>query len=254
MNNDTSTLQIRGITRFSMTPRWIARAGNALSPNAKALYTIIMSYADNDTRTAFPGHELLAKDLGTSVSTVHRAMKELETFGAIIVERRRNKRTGNFYSNRYTLMFDEPSSPSVTSENGGLSPVTEELDSTSLPRLSPYFTSEETSDNEFHAHTPCEAPKNHPLPVNAYIETKQLLTHVGQAIQETGSFNSQEAQEAWDTFTDTLVAYTEHLDYHHTLADLLLNGKWTVTADVADDYHAGKEITTMLNTARKQDG
>ena len=255
MDNNTSTLQIRGITHFSMTPRWVARAGKALSPNAKALYTIIMSYADNETRTAFPGQALLAQDLGVSVSTVHRAMKELEAFGALIVERRRNKRTGNFYANRYFIVFDEPSSPSVTSENGGPSPVTEELDSTSLTRPTSYFTSEETSDHEFHAHTECEATKKqHPLPVNAYIETKQLLTQVGQAIQATGSFNSDEAQTAWDTFTDTLVTHTEHLSYHQTLADLLLNGKWTVTADVADDYHAGTEITTMLNTARKQDG
>ena len=254
MNNNTSTLQIRGITRFSMTPRWIARAGKALSPNAKALYTIIMSYADNETRTAFPGQALLAQDLGVSVSTVHRAMKELEAFGALIVERRRNKRTGNFYANRYFIVFDEPSSPSVTSENGGPSPVTEEVDSTSLPRPTSYSTSEETSDHKFHAHTPCEAPKKHPLPANSYIETKKLLTHVGQAIQATGSFNSQEAQEAWDTFTDTLIACTENLTYHHMLADLLLNVKWTVTADVADDYHAGTEITTMLNTARKRDG
>ena len=254
MTENTSTLQIRGITRFSMTPRWIARAGKALSPNAKALYTIIMSYADNDTRTAFPGHELLAKDLGVSVSTVHRAMKELEAFGAITVLRRRNQKTGNFYSNQYTLIFDEPQTPSVTSENGGMSPVTEEVDSTSLTRPSSYFTSEVSSDCEFHAHAPREALKKDPLPVNHYIETKRLLIRVGQAIQETGSFNSYEAQTAWDVFAGTLVAYTEHLDYHHALADLLLNGKWTVTADVADGYRAGKEITTMLNTARTQDG
>lgn len=253
MDNNTSTLQIRGITRFSMTPRWVARAGKALSPNAKALYTIIMSYADNETRTAFPGQALLAQDLGVSVSTVHRAMKELEAFGAIIVERRRNKRTGNFYANRYFIVFDEPQTPSVTSENGGQSPVTEELDSTSLTRPSSHFTSEETSDCEFHAHAPREAPKKDPLPVNHYIEVKRLLIRVGRAIQETGSFNSYEAQTAWDVFAGTLVAYTEHLDYHYTLADLLLNGKWTVTADVSDDYRAGKEITTMLNTARKQD-
>lgn len=254
MDNNTSTLQIRGITRFSMTPRWVARAGKALSPNAKALYTIIMSYADNETRTAFPGQALLAQDLGVSVSTVHRAMKELEAFGAIIVERRRNKRTGNFYANRYFIVFDEPQTPSVTSENGGQSPVTEELDSTSLTRPSSYFTSEVSSDRQFHVHTPCEAEKDHPLPVHHYLETKQLLTDVGRAIIKTGSFHAYEAQEAWDTFTGTLVCYTEHLPYHHTLADLLINGKWTVTADVSDDYRAGKEITTILNTARKQDG
>lgn len=143
MEDNTSTLGVRARTRFAMTPRWIARAGKALSPTAKALYTAIMSYADNDSYLAFPGQELLGKDLGVSVSTVHRAMKELENFGALEVERRRNPRTGNFYGNRYTLVFDEPttsedsetrrSAPSVTSESGGLSAMTAEVDP-SLPR------------------------------------------------------------------------------------------------------------------------
>lgn len=143
MEDSTSTLGIRSRTKFAMTPRWIARAGKALSPTAKALYTAIMSYADSDTYLAFPGQELLGTDLGVSVSTVHRAMKELEKFGALEVERRRNPRTGNFYGNRYTLVFDEPatrqdesiprSAPAVTSESGGLSAVTAEVDP-SLPR------------------------------------------------------------------------------------------------------------------------
>lgn len=143
MEDSTSTLGVRARTRFAMTPRWIARAGKALSPTAKALYTAIMSYADNDSYLAFPGQELLGKDLGVSVSTVHRAMKELENFGALEVERRRNPRTGNFYGNRYTLVFDEPttsqdesiprSAPAVTSESGGLSSVTAEVDPP-LPR------------------------------------------------------------------------------------------------------------------------
>lgn len=143
MEDSTSTLGVRARTKFAMTPRWVARAGKALSPTAKALYTVIISYADNDSYLAFPGQELLGSDLGVSVSTVHRAMKELEKFGALEVERRRNPRTGNFYGNRYTLVFDDPmtsqdesiprSTPSVTSESGGLSAMTAEVDP-SLPR------------------------------------------------------------------------------------------------------------------------
>lgn len=138
MDDSTSTLSVKSGTKFAMTPRWVARAGKALSPNAKALYTVIMTYADNNSRSAFPGQERLGADLGVSVSTVHRAMKELEAFGALEVERRRKPGTGNFYPNRYTLVFDEPqtsdddrtprSHPSVTSESGGPSPVTAEVD------------------------------------------------------------------------------------------------------------------------------
>ena len=251
MSNQQPTLTIQGFTPYAQIPKWILRSGGELSHGAVRLYGVLMTYADNETKTAFPARDKLGDDLGVKEWSISKYIKELEAFGAITVLRRRNQKTGNFYANQYTLIFSEPSVENPTRPDVQDHTVTTP---TSLTRSTSYVTSEETSDNEFHAHTECEAPKNHPLPVNHYIETKKLLTHVGQAIQETGSFHSDEAQEAWDTFTDTLVACTEHLSYQHALADLLLNGKWTVTADVADDYRAGKEMTTMLNTARKQDG
>lgn len=167
MDDTTSTLGVRSRTKFAMTPRWVARAGKALSPTAKALYTVIMTYASNDTYAAFPGQDRLGADLGVSVSTVHRAMKELEKFGALEVERRRNKRTGNFYGNRYTLVFDEPvtsddsetcrSAPSVTSENGGLSPVTEEVDPLT-PRPSPSSLPVASSADDADSSLPLASP------------------------------------------------------------------------------------------------
>jgi hypothetical protein len=105
---DVSTFIVRSRTKFAQTPTWIARSGKNLSTGAKALHTAIMTYADNEKRSAFPSQETLAHDLGVSDRSVRTYMTELEKFGALIVERRRNKRTGNFYANQYELVFDDP--------------------------------------------------------------------------------------------------------------------------------------------------
>lgn len=108
MEDDTSTFVVRSRTKFSQVPHWIIRAGKDLSQGARSLYADIMTCADNDKRSAFPGQQVLADDLGVSVRSVRTYMNELEAFGALEVERRRNKRTGNFYANRYVLVFDDP--------------------------------------------------------------------------------------------------------------------------------------------------
>lgn len=115
-----STLTVQGTTPYAQIPRWILRAGDSLSHGAVRLYGVIMTYADNTDRTAFPGQETLSKDLGVSVRSIRTYMKELEEYGAIKVERRRNKRTGNYYSNNYALIFEQPSEayfPPATEED-----------------------------------------------------------------------------------------------------------------------------------------
>lgn len=264
----TEYTAVRTDNRFSQIPHWVTEA--PISDGAYRLYGVLLKYAHYQTRDAYPSRATLARDIRKSDRSVDGYIKELCAIGALKVFRRKRKGTKENYTNLYHVITANPHADDELSADapeadweivqevakpaspGGEASFAE--NDTQLNTPSSYVTSEEASDHEFHAHTSCEATKKqHPLPANHYIETKQLLTHVGQAIQATGSFHSDEAQEAWDTFTDTLVACTEHLTYHHALADLLLNGKWTVTADVADDYHAGKEMTTMLNTARKQD-
>lgn len=105
-SSSTPTLAVQGFTPFAQVPVWIARS--PLSHGAVRLYVILMSYADNTTRAAFPGRERLAADMGIKVRQVTTYIGELEKFGAITVERRRNKRTGNFYANHYVLVFAEP--------------------------------------------------------------------------------------------------------------------------------------------------
>ncbi len=117
MQQDTPTFEVRGLVKFAQVPKWVIRH-RTLSVGAKALYADIMTYADNDTLAAFPSREVLADDLGVSVSTVKRSIKELETANVITVERRRNRRTGNFYANHYVLAWSAPAeeSPWVTDD------------------------------------------------------------------------------------------------------------------------------------------
>lgn len=138
-----STLQVQGFTPYAQIPQWILRSQGKLSGNSVQLYGIIMSYADNDTKTAFPSREKLAEDMGVSVATVKRCIKDLEAYGALIVERRRNKRTGNFYANHYTLIFNSPrvtGDPRREVTGDPITTPTVELDS-------PSFTSEQSSED-----------------------------------------------------------------------------------------------------------
>ena len=112
-HNDTPTFEVVGLVRFAQVPKWIVRHPH-LSVGAKALYADIMTYADNETRAAFPSRERLASDLNVSVSTIGRYVKELEAADVVTVTRRRNKRTGNFYANHYRLRWSEPEVTSDT--------------------------------------------------------------------------------------------------------------------------------------------
>jgi len=93
---------------FAMIPTWLLRSGGKLSSNAVMLYGVIMTYADNVTREAFPSRETLAEDMGVSVATVKRAIKELEQADVIHVKRVRTEKGGNFRSNQYTLASEPP--------------------------------------------------------------------------------------------------------------------------------------------------
>lgn len=108
-SSNAPTLAIQGFTPYAQVPRWVLRAGGKLSHGAVRLYGVIMTYADNTDHAAFPGQDRLARDLGVSSRSIRTYMVELETYGALRVTRRRNKRTGNFYSNHYVLIFADPS-------------------------------------------------------------------------------------------------------------------------------------------------
>ncbi len=79
---------------FTQLPNFILRNAE-LSANAKVVYSLLLSYAwHNDL--CFPGQERLADHMGVNISTVSRAITELEDCSLIEIERRGQGRT-NFY-------------------------------------------------------------------------------------------------------------------------------------------------------------
>ena len=251
-HNTESTLTVQGFTAYARTPVWILRAGKNLSLGARALYGAIMAYADNDTHVAFPGRELLAEDLGSNVRSITRFVKELEDFGALQVTRRRNKRTGNFYANHYVLIFQDPCAESGTRRDDEFVPVTRP---TSLTRSTDHVTSKTSFDreeNHFTSETSFGSHENDHLPKETYKFLRDKLQRVGLPIEQSGDFYHEDTQDLWEDFELSLEEVTEHLPYEWAISDLTQNGKWTVNAKVADQYEAGKELTTLLNTARAQ--
>ncbi len=79
---------------FTQIENCILRS-SVLSQSAKLVYADLVSY-DFNSKGVFPGQDRMAWDLRMSLRTIIRAIKELESWGLITVERRgRNK--PNFY-------------------------------------------------------------------------------------------------------------------------------------------------------------
>ena len=79
---------------FTQLPNFILR-NPELSANAKTAYSLLLSYAWHNN-LCFPGQERLAEHMGSHVSTVSRAITELEDYSLIEIERRGQGKT-NFY-------------------------------------------------------------------------------------------------------------------------------------------------------------
>ena len=85
---------------FTQLPNFILR-NSEISANAKTAYALLLSFAWHNN-LCFPGQERLAEHMGTHVSTVSRAMTELEEFSLIEIERRGQGRT-NFYTINFVV-------------------------------------------------------------------------------------------------------------------------------------------------------
>jgi biotin operon repressor len=83
---------------FTQVPNFILRDDN-LSPGAKVVYAMFLSYAWNND-SCFPGQERLAHDMGMSRTRVTEFIGELERAGFITIQRR-----GQGKTNIYTIHF-----------------------------------------------------------------------------------------------------------------------------------------------------
>lgn len=85
---------------FTQVPNFILRNAE-ISANAKLVYALLLSYAWNNN-LCFPGQERLAEHMGAHVSTVSRAISELEACALIEIERRGQGKT-NFYTINFVV-------------------------------------------------------------------------------------------------------------------------------------------------------
>lgn len=254
--DNVSTLEIKGFTPYAQIPRWILRAGDKLSHGAVRLYGVIMTYADNSTRAAFPSREKLAEDMGVSVATIKRAIKELEEFGAVEVTRRRNKKTGNFYANHYILVFNDPrviSDPPREVMDDPITRPTVKLDP-------PLVTSSNKFNDQIKESDTGERvrPAKNPQGINSTGLTKKQrdpmrnqLVKIGHLMKDGASFYDDVVQDEWYDFGRLVEAtFPDHFDATG-LADLIDNLKSSVDAKCVDPLVAGKRLTSIINTGLK---
>lgn len=74
-----------------------------LTPQAKALYALLATYADNGGRDCWPNQQTLADQLGVSVDTIQRQLRVLEDAGVVETNARYSD-SGGRLSNAYVLL------------------------------------------------------------------------------------------------------------------------------------------------------
>ena len=84
---------------FTQVPNILLRS--SLTSNAKVVYAQLLAYAWTNDR-CYPGQERMADDLGSTKSTVNRAVLELQDTGWLEVERRGQGKT-NIYVLKYVV-------------------------------------------------------------------------------------------------------------------------------------------------------
>lgn len=128
--------------------------------------------------------------------------------------------------------------------------------STSQLRRDDTFHDQSSIDRTFHEQPTAAREKSSAkqyddhLPKEQWNHLKRLLQLTGEAVRDTEDFYSTVAQDRWADFETALEDHTVDLPYGDLILDLVLNGKWTVNARVADWYEAGAELNTLFNTAR----
>lgn len=95
---------------FTQVPNVLLKS--KLSANAKVVYAQLLSYAWTNDK-CYPGQERMADDLGSTKSTVNRAIIELQETGWLEVERR-----GQGKTNIYTLKYVVAESRIVDNQGG----------------------------------------------------------------------------------------------------------------------------------------
>lgn len=262
----TDLIAVRRDNRFSQIPHWVNES--QISDGAYRLYSYLFKYSDNNTREAYPSRATLAKDIRKTDRSVDTYIKELEAIGAVRVLRRKKRGTKQNYTNIYHVITANPYAEAeleafapekdweVIPEVAKPASLGGEADfagtNTHLTMTHSSVTSDQRSDDkrtftpekDSGAATPSGISEAQRKPL------REALVRVGLLLKAGFKFYDDEPQEAWDDFTALMEdAFPD--DYQDCFAHLLENGKWTVSANVASPYAAGRELTTIINTGFK---
>lgn len=255
-----NTFEVEGFTPYAQIPRWILRSGGTLPAGAVQLYGVIMTYADNTTHAAFPSRERLATDMGVSVRSIGTYIKALEGFGAISVQRRRNRRTGNFYANHYVLRFTDPSVQTCRSEpeEAGFPRREEAGDPITTPTISttPTVSTLDESRRELHPRSKERGLASKPDPISpafhASPDRQRLLQRVGRIAYAKANNYTEEQREdviyAFAADVEELFPGTECVDW------LIYDRGWVPPKKAVNKFEAAKWLNMFLNALRIESG
>lgn len=109
MNHSTvsSGIEIRSDNRFGQVPHWVTES--PISDGAYRLYAVLLKYADNQSKDAYPSRVTLAKALRkSSVRTVDKFVAELKAAGMVKVINRKRAGSKQNYTNLYYVITANP--------------------------------------------------------------------------------------------------------------------------------------------------
>lgn len=239
--------------RFAVIPHWVIRSG--ISSGALHLYTVLTMYADNRTGEAFPARSTLAKDMGkSSRRTVDTYIKELKDAGALKVQTRRRASDGGNTSSLYTVITAKPHAqnsamPRAEDSAQNYTHITTPTSFTSDPDGSDLSVVRATASVDALHQSRGDQIDRYGITGHQRQELRGYLTRIGKLLSTGNTFHDEPVTTIWDTFCHQLDIITEHQPWNDTLGDLIWNGKWTISAKVADPYEAGVELNKLLATA-----
>lgn len=246
---------------YTVVPNGVLPEGKQISARAWGLYVYLLSRPDGWKTNA----KQLASVFSEGVGAIYTALQNLIDAGLMV---KVDYYEGGLKRQRYEQVTPEDvlESPDTGFRDlGNRDLENRRVTSTYLTTTditTTHDTSERSSDeisfhdNPFHEQPPVAHEKSFAkqyddhLPKHQWGHLKNLLQLAGEAIRDYGGFHSPVAQDRWSDFETALEEITMDLPYADMIVDLTQNGKWTVSAKVADAYEAGKELTILLNTAR----
>lgn len=250
---DTATIKTPKRRGYTVIPNGLLPEGK-ISARSWGVYAYLLSRPG--------GWEVRANHLATVFDegrdAIYTALKQLVSVGLMRLESYRNEE--GLPRKRYVLIDPEvvlkspnPDSQdpdSQDSEKPGV--TTTDITSPDLNQSGDSSTSEQSSDNQKESST-IKVPSITPNPGNLTPLSRKTLRHalqkVGQSIKDGHGFYTDRTQDLWWGFSEALEMIMPN--EYEAMADMVLNGKWTVSAAVASPYAAGRELNTLINTANK---